>query len=186
MQEMQETLLQPLGREDHLEEGMETHPSILALENPMERGAWCVTVYRVTQNWTWLSQLSMHAHTLSLKCTDFINLLAQSTGVVVICFFYFLINIYFLLFWGHPEFPLENNSAAFPNTWTVVQAGLIPPLALGLANQLILPYRSQCFVQEWVWAPIQSSEGQAYPGCFLKDVNGELSLLLELVAERTV
>ena len=52
MQEMQETLLQPLGREDHLEEGMETHPSILALENPMERGAWCVTVYRVTQNWT--------------------------------------------------------------------------------------------------------------------------------------
>ena len=100
----------------------------------------------------WVNWACMH--TLPPKCTDIVDLLAQSTGVVVICFFYFLINIYFLLFWGHSEFPLENNSAFFPNTWTVVQAALIPPLALGLANQLILPYRSQCFVQEWAWAPI--------------------------------
>ena len=34
MQEMQETLLQPLGREDHLEEGMATHSSILAWRIP--------------------------------------------------------------------------------------------------------------------------------------------------------
>ena len=48
MQEMQETLVQPLGLEDHLEEGMATHPSILALENPKEGGAWWVPVHRVT------------------------------------------------------------------------------------------------------------------------------------------
>ena len=29
------------------------------LENPMDRGAWQVTVHRVTQSWTWLKWLSM-------------------------------------------------------------------------------------------------------------------------------
>lgn len=52
---------------------------------------------------------------------------------------------------------------------TVVQAGLITPLALGLANPLILSFRSQCFAQEWAWAPIQSNKSQAHPGHFLKD-----------------
>ena len=33
------------------------------LENPMGRGAWWATVHRVTQSWTRLKQLSMHAHT---------------------------------------------------------------------------------------------------------------------------
>jgi len=31
--------VQSLGREDPLEEGIATHSSILALENPMDRGA---------------------------------------------------------------------------------------------------------------------------------------------------
>ena len=31
------------------------------LENPMDRGAWRATVHRVTQSWTWLKWLSMHA-----------------------------------------------------------------------------------------------------------------------------
>ena len=31
--------VQPLGQEDPLEEGMATHSSILASENPMDRGA---------------------------------------------------------------------------------------------------------------------------------------------------
>jgi len=30
------------------------------LENPMERGAWHVTVHRVIKNWTGLKQLNMH------------------------------------------------------------------------------------------------------------------------------
>ena len=41
MQKTQETpWVQSLGPEDPLEEGMATHSSILALENPMDRGAW--------------------------------------------------------------------------------------------------------------------------------------------------
>ena len=36
---MQETWVQSLGWEDPLEEGMGTHPSILAWRIPMDRGA---------------------------------------------------------------------------------------------------------------------------------------------------
>ena len=36
----QETLVRLLGQEDHLEEGMATHSSILAWRIPMDRGAW--------------------------------------------------------------------------------------------------------------------------------------------------
>ena len=35
--------------DDPLEEGMATHFSILCLENPMDRGAWWTTVYRVEE-----------------------------------------------------------------------------------------------------------------------------------------
>ena len=31
------------------------------LENPMDRGAWWAAVHGVSQSWTWLKQLSMHA-----------------------------------------------------------------------------------------------------------------------------
>ena len=31
------------------------------LENPIDRGAWWVTVHRITKSWTQLNQLSMHA-----------------------------------------------------------------------------------------------------------------------------
>ena len=47
---MQETWVQPLSREDPLEEGMATH--ISCLENPMDRGAWRATVHGVTKNQT--------------------------------------------------------------------------------------------------------------------------------------
>ena len=43
VQEMQETRVQSLGREDPLEEGMATHSSILARDNPMDREAWRAT-----------------------------------------------------------------------------------------------------------------------------------------------
>ena len=40
MKKMKEMLqVQALGQEDTLEEGMATHSSILALENPTDRGA---------------------------------------------------------------------------------------------------------------------------------------------------
>ena len=39
---------------------MSIHSSILARENPMDRGDWLLTVHRVTKNWT---QRSARAHT---------------------------------------------------------------------------------------------------------------------------
>ena len=50
MQEMQETQVQSLGREDPLEKGMATQYS--CLENPMDRGAWQAVVNRVTKSRT--------------------------------------------------------------------------------------------------------------------------------------
>ena len=46
---MQEMQAQSLGREDPLDEEMETHSSILAWKNPMDRGAWQATFHGVTK-----------------------------------------------------------------------------------------------------------------------------------------
>ena len=62
MQEMQETWVQFLGQEDHLEKEMTTHSSVLAWKNPMNRGVWWATVHRVAKNWTRLSDWA-HTHT---------------------------------------------------------------------------------------------------------------------------
>ena len=51
-------LVRSLGREDPVEEGMETHSSILILEYPMDRGAWWATVHGVTQSRTRLSDFT--------------------------------------------------------------------------------------------------------------------------------
>ena len=52
MQETQETQVPSLGWEDPLKEGKAIHSSILAWENPMDRGVWQVMVYRVEKSWT--------------------------------------------------------------------------------------------------------------------------------------
>ena len=52
---MWETWVQPLGREDPLEEGMATHSSILAWRIPMDGRAWWATVYEVAKSQTKLS-----------------------------------------------------------------------------------------------------------------------------------
>ena len=52
---MQETCVRSLGWEDPLEEGMETHSSILAWGIPMDRGAWWATVHGVAESQTRLS-----------------------------------------------------------------------------------------------------------------------------------
>ena len=52
---MQETRVRSLGQEDPLEKGMATHSSILAWRIPMDRGAWQVTVHRVAESQTRLS-----------------------------------------------------------------------------------------------------------------------------------
>ena len=40
------------------------------LENPMDRGAWQVTGYRIAQSWTRLKRLSIHARA---ECTSLIS-----------------------------------------------------------------------------------------------------------------
>ena len=58
MQEMQETQVQSLGREDPPEEGMQ-HAPVFLPENPMDRGAWWAMVHGVAKSQTWLKRLSM-------------------------------------------------------------------------------------------------------------------------------
>ena len=50
MQKTQETLVQPLGLEDSLEEEMATPSSTPARKNSMDRGAWQAAVHRVAKN----------------------------------------------------------------------------------------------------------------------------------------
>ena len=42
------------------------------LGRPMDRGAWCATIHRITKRWTWLKQLSMHTHNQSILRADLI------------------------------------------------------------------------------------------------------------------
>ena len=53
--------------EDPLEEGMEIHSSILALENSMVRGVWWATVHRITKSWTCQKWLSTHTSDIHFK-----------------------------------------------------------------------------------------------------------------------
>ena len=50
---MQETRVQSLGGEDHLDNGTPLQYSCLG--NPMDRGAWWATVHGVTKSWAGLS-----------------------------------------------------------------------------------------------------------------------------------
>ena len=52
---MQETLVQPLIQEGHLEKDVAAHSSILSWEIPMDRGAWQATVHGVAKSQTRLS-----------------------------------------------------------------------------------------------------------------------------------
>ena len=52
---MWDTRARSLSWEDPREEGKATYFRILALENPMDRGAWWATVHGVAKTWTRLS-----------------------------------------------------------------------------------------------------------------------------------
>ena len=62
IQATQETRVQSLGQEDPLEEEMATHTSILAWENPMDRGPFWATVQKVTE-----LNMTEQEHNLHLK-----------------------------------------------------------------------------------------------------------------------
>ena len=55
-----ETWVRPQSWEDHLEEGMATHFSILTWRSPMDREAWQATVHEVTKSQTGLSHKARH------------------------------------------------------------------------------------------------------------------------------
>ena len=63
MQEMQDMQVRSLGQEDPLEKETATHSSILAWENPMDRGAWQATVNVVTESRTRLGTQALHTVT---------------------------------------------------------------------------------------------------------------------------
>ena len=44
---MKDTRIRALGRQDPLEKGTAIYSSILAMENSMDRGAWCATVHGI-------------------------------------------------------------------------------------------------------------------------------------------
>ena len=50
-----------MGWEDALQEGMETHPSILAWRIPMDKGGWRATVHGVAE-WDTTELLSTAQH----------------------------------------------------------------------------------------------------------------------------
>ena len=60
MQDLQETRVGSLGKEESLEKEMTTHSSILAWEIP-QPGAWWTTVHGVTKSQT---RLNEHTHTV--------------------------------------------------------------------------------------------------------------------------
>ena len=78
---MWETWVWSLGWEDSLEEGMETHSSILAWRIPVDRGAWHPAVHRVAESDAaeWLS-----AH------TQWLNNKAPKTITVILTFKIFI------------------------------------------------------------------------------------------------
>ena len=55
---MQATWVGSLGQEDPLEEDIATHSSILALKNPVDRGAWWATVHGVAKELDTTQQLN--------------------------------------------------------------------------------------------------------------------------------
>ena len=59
-----------LGQEDHLEEGIATHSSLLVWRVPKDRGAWQATVHRsqrVRHNWSILACTQANKN-IKLKC----------------------------------------------------------------------------------------------------------------------
>ena len=75
---MQETWVRSLGQEDPLEKEMATHSSVLAWENPMDRGALQATVHGIAKSRTQLSDFTFtfHFHALEKEMATHSSVLA--------------------------------------------------------------------------------------------------------------
>ena len=78
---VQETLLQCLGWEDSLEEGMATHSSILAWRLPMDRRAWRATVHGVAEGRTRLSDWAQQSSGLVFEWRQCLPWLGSNQGL---------------------------------------------------------------------------------------------------------
>ena len=87
---MWETWVQSLGWEDPLEEGMDTHSSILAWGIPKDWGAWQTAVHRVTENQTELTK-----HNTAVFCDMAMlhfDAHSQLVGVWLVSIFWLFMN----------------------------------------------------------------------------------------------
>ena len=96
MQELQDTQVGSLGREDPLEV---THSSILAWRIPIDKGAWQATAYGVTKSWTWLKWLSSHATALFITVIfdhegNLVHMHTETHRVLInLCFTWFFYSV---------------------------------------------------------------------------------------------
>ena len=84
-----------LGWEDPLQEGMATHSSISAWRILVDRGAWWITVHRVTKSQIWLKRLRTYTRTyyrqrlccclVTKFCLTLCNSIDCSTSVLLPC-----------------------------------------------------------------------------------------------------
>ena len=105
----QETQVWSLSWEDLLEEEMATHPSILALGSPRERGAWWATV---TKSWAHLCT-HMHARKLFLQLFRHKWLLArpfESIGFSCFVLWSFCLGSFKICLCALSAFMLQNTS----------------------------------------------------------------------------
>ena len=108
MQETQEMQVWSLGLEDPLEEEMATNPvQYSCLANPMDRGTWGATVYRVAKSRTRLKQWSTCAHVglwrnIRNRCTKFViisieeNVVENGVHYILVLFMWEFIGDIFL------------------------------------------------------------------------------------------
>ena len=88
---MQKTLVRFLCWKDPLEKGTSTHPSILALRIPMDRGVWQATVHGVAKSRTLSEPLSLSGRNWHIpppptpkSCSD--QFLYLPSPLPVLCF----------------------------------------------------------------------------------------------------
>ena len=85
MQEIWDSSLS-LGWEDPLEEGRETHSSVLAWRIPMDRGARQATAHRIARSRTWLKRLSIPACTRHTERCSLWPLLLSPASLAYVVF----------------------------------------------------------------------------------------------------
>ena len=134
-------------------EGGHDHPlQYSCLENPMDRGAWWVTVHGAAKSWTWLKRHPTQMLSMNLKLSTFTLLLLNRFSHVQL----FVMILFMLCFWffGHKACGiLAPRPGIEPGTQ--IAAHKAPP-SLGFSRQEHrsgLPFPSPMHESEmWKWS----------------------------------